>query len=61
MSNNEPDDESATDSQQESEQQPADSDQPPAQSDLAPADSDRFGLREFAAEGSNFRVAIARV
>ncbi len=40
MSNNEPDEESTTDSQQESEQQPADSDQPSTQSDLAPADSD---------------------
>src|SRR6266481_5143820 len=39
MSNNEPDEESTTDSQQESEQQPADSDQPSAQSDLAPTDS----------------------
>jgi hypothetical protein len=38
MSNNEPDDESTTDSQQESEQQPADSDQPSAQSDEQPAD-----------------------
>jgi hypothetical protein len=40
MSNNEPDDESA-DSQQESEQQPADSDQPSAQSDEQPVDSDQ--------------------
>jgi hypothetical protein len=40
VSNNEPDDESTTDSQQESEQQPADRDQPSAQSGLAPADSD---------------------
>jgi hypothetical protein len=37
MSNNEPDDESA-DSQQESEQQPADSEQPSAQSDEQPAE-----------------------
>jgi hypothetical protein len=41
MSNNEPDDESTTDSQQESEQQPADSDQPSAQATDAPADSDQ--------------------
>jgi hypothetical protein len=40
MSNNEPDNESA-DSQQESEQQPADSDQPSAQSDEQPVDSDQ--------------------
>jgi hypothetical protein len=40
MSNNDSDDESA-DSQQESEQQPADSDQPSVQSENAPADSDQ--------------------
>jgi hypothetical protein len=40
VSNNEPDDESTTDSRQESEQQPADRDQPSAQPGLAPADSD---------------------
>jgi hypothetical protein len=43
MSNNKPDDESTTDSQQESEQQPADSDQPSAQSDEQPAEqTDQF-------------------
>jgi hypothetical protein len=38
MDNNEPDDEAATDSQQQSEQQPADSDQPNVQSDEQPAE-----------------------
>src|SRR5712691_4322104 len=38
MSNNEPEDETTADSQQESEQEPADSDQPSAQSDEQPAE-----------------------
>jgi hypothetical protein len=41
MSSDEPNDESATDSQQEAEEQPVDSDQPSAQSDDQPADSDQ--------------------
>jgi hypothetical protein len=48
MSNNEPDDESTTESQQESEQQPADSDQPSAESDEQPVEQSDESTEESA-------------